>query len=268
MEKLRQLVRNFISWDHPCYRFAAKVLDLISLISSQSLKTTIDFQRMKSSSDDISAQSINFECLDYPFYIRPGTRDLSVVMNNFVRQEYGAVLPPAQPLTLVDGGAYTGDVSAYFLSLYPEIKVIALEPMDDSYELAVINLRPYGNRVDLRKCCLSSDGKPVLMSGTETGARIDRNLRGGKMVDSVTIPQLLENLQGKKIDILKLDIEGAEGEIFSAEPHRWRDRVGFLVIETHGCQNTDIVLGALQDNGWEWSRVRNLYFCKQGKTKK
>lgn len=263
MEKVRKLVRGVLGWDSIAYRSFAKALNLISLITTQSLQTTIKLQRMNASSADVSAQAVEFRGLDYPFYIRPGTRDVSVAINNFVRREYGAILPPSNPSTFVDGGAYIGDVSAYFLSRYPEIKGIALEPIASSYELATINLHPYGSRVDLRRRALTADGKPVFMSGAKTAARIDRTLRRGDEIESVTIPQILEELPGGRIDILKLDIEGAEVEIFSTQPELWLDRVGFLIIETHGPASTNITLKALKNNGWQWYRARNLYFCKQ-----
>ena len=53
------------------------------------------------------------------------------------------------------------------------------------------------------------------------------------------------------MDLLKLDIEGAEETLFSSPSMAWLDRVKALVIETHG----DDCLRAV-DRAFEGRRVR------------
>jgi FkbM family methyltransferase len=186
-------------------------------------------------------------------------KDVSVAVNNFIREEYGAVEPPSSPKILVDGGAYIGDTTAYFLSKYPSLRSIAFEPMPDSFAMAQQNLKPYNDRVELLQMALTADGQPIQMTGEQTGARA--GAQGKIEVQTITITQILERLPENRIDILKLDVEGSEGPIFADAPERWLPKVNFIIVETHGDEVTNTVLGALQAANWTIERVRNLYFC-------
>jgi FkbM family methyltransferase len=54
-----------------------------------------------------------------------------------------------------------------------------------------------------------------------------RSMRG------YTVDELLDSAGAERVDILKIDIEGAEREVFSGQVDRWLGRVGVLVLETH-----------------------------------
>ena len=67
------------------------------------------------------------------------------------------------------------------------------------------------------------------------------------------------------IDILKVDIEGAEKEVFS-DTSKWIDRVGSLIVETHdhmkpGCSQS--VHSATRGFHHEWRRGENLYLSRE-----
>ena len=79
---------------------------------------------------------LNLRSLEFPIIIRPGTDDLSSVINNAIREEYGQFKKNFSPVTIVDAGAYIGDTAAYFLSRFPDAQVVALEPNEESYILA------------------------------------------------------------------------------------------------------------------------------------
>ncbi len=259
MERLRGVLRGVLGWDSRAYRFGAELLNLVSLIRIEGLATTRTLLHLRSASPGGSARAINFARLAYPFFIRPGTKDVTVAINNFVREEYGAVIHVLQPRLLVDGGAYIGDTSAYFLSRYPSLRSIALEPMEDNLKIARRNLALYGDRVELLSMALTADGARVHMSGVETGARVSDS--GCVEVPSTTIAQILSSLPEGRIDILKLDIEGAEGPIFAQQPEAWLPYVDSIIVETHGPAITTTVLDALDRNGWIAERHRHLYFC-------
>lgn len=259
MEQLRRMVRGVLGWDSWLYRRGSRFLGWWQLMRSEGAATASALGRLGQSTGG-APEALRFARLDHPFYLRAGTKDISVAINNFVREEYGAIAPVSDPKVLLDGGAYIGDTSAYFLSKYKGLRSIALEPMADSRELATRNFAPYGDRAELWPMALTSDGAPVRMSGVETGARASDD--GEIEVPSISIPQILEKLPEGRIDILKMDIEGAEGPIFSDAPERWLPHVGCIIVETHGPEITDTVLGALKANGWSARQFRNLYFCE------
>jgi hypothetical protein len=52
-------------------------------------------------------------------------------------------------------------------------------------------------------------------------------------VSCLSLPSLLAEFGVDEVDILKVDIEGAELELFSADASAWLPRIKMLVIETH-----------------------------------
>ena len=54
----------------------------------------------------------------------------------------------------------------------------------------------------------------------------------GELIDSMTIEDILQLANADKINILKLDIEGSEKEIFSNSDN-WINKVDMIIIELH-----------------------------------
>ena len=72
-------------------------------------------------------------------------------------------------------------------------------------------------------------------------------------VKGVTVETVLEKTGQEEIDILKIDIEGSEKEVFEKNTQGWINRVKVLVVELHdrykpGC--TEAVLKAIDMNKW------------------
>jgi FkbM family methyltransferase len=65
--------------------------------------------------------------------------------------------------------------------------------------------------------------------------------RMNQKVDCLTVQSIIDQFESKEIDILKLDIEGGELDLF-LNPDEWIDRVRSIVVELHdriapGCSN-------------------------------
>jgi hypothetical protein len=68
-----------------------------------------------------------------------------------------------------------------------------------------------------------------------------------------------------RVDVLKVDIEGAEKEVF-ASCSSWIDRVGVLIVEFHdrlkdGCSDT--VYAAAEQFPVRWNRGETTFFQRQ-----
>jgi len=73
----------------------------------------------------------------------------------------------------------------------------------------------------------------------------------------VGIEDLLQQFDRERIDVLKIDVEGAEYDLFSSDISTWIDRVGTLAIEIHeqirpGVRN--LVFDALAKHGFAHRR--------------
>ncbi len=260
METLRRLVRRRIGYRSPLYRMAARTLTDGMTLWREGLNTYRQTTRLRAVGGGAGVPvAIRFRSLQHPLYLRPGTDDLNAALDNIVRQEYGYQHPETPPMVMVDAGAYIGDTAAFFLNRYPSITVYALEPNPDSRAVAELHLAPYGDRVNLIPAGLSTKVGSVKFGGTEMGARIGE---GGEFeVATTTLPTLLSRIPEGHIDILKLDIEGAEMEILSGDVSEWLPHTDLLIVETHGAEITEKLQEVMAGEGWQVLRYRNLFYC-------
>lgn len=260
METLRRLVRRRLGYRSPLYRVAARTLTDGMTIWREGLGTYWQTARLRAAAGRVGKPvAVRFRSLQHPLYLRPGTDDLDAALNNIVRHEYGYRCPDTPPKVMVDAGAYIGDTAVFFLNRYPAITVHALEPNPESRAVAERNLAPYGDRVTLIPAALSTTVGTVSFGGSEMGARIGE---GGEFdVATTTLPALLRRIPEGQIDILKMDIEGAEMEILSGDVSEWLPHVGLLIVETHGAEITEKLQEVMAGQGWQAVRYRNLFYC-------
>jgi hypothetical protein len=85
-------------------------------------------------------------------------------------------------------------------------------------------------------------------------------------VDSITIPELLDLSRSGHIDILKIDIEGSEYELFHSDYEDWLDKVGVVIIEVHERLHpgiTAIVSNIMRAYAFKESRIgENLVYIR------
>ena len=62
-----------------------------------------------------------------PIYMRTGSSDYTVLRQVFIDREY-EIPSLADPRTIIDCGANVGYASVHFLTRFPNVKVIAVEP--------------------------------------------------------------------------------------------------------------------------------------------
>lgn len=262
MELIRRAVRRILKPDSRLFRGGANVLDFLSTMRTDGYGTWCILKDLREGSQgDPLPRSVTLQSLTYPVLIRPGTQDADTIINNVIREEYGQVTPPSPPKWMIDAGAYIGDTSAYFLSKFPDLKVIALEPNPPSYEMAKRNLRPYGERVILLQSGLSSTDGVARFSGDGTGAWI---AGAGFEIECTTVLSLLERYQIPRVDILKMDIEGAEEAVFSSQPQAWLSRIDMLIIEIHGPHIRSLISRVLSDSGFSIKKYRSIWYCRSG----
>lgn len=234
-------------------------LDFLSTTWKDGINTWRALRELKKERKDSSSpRSIVLSNLEYPIFIRPGTLDAGTIINNVIREEYGHFVPTKEPEWMIDAGAYIGDTTAYFLSRFSKLQVIALEPNPESYELARHNLKPYGERTILLQKGLFSNEQTQYFSGEGTGVSIADS---GFEIECTTISSLLEHYSIPRIDILKMDIEGAEEAIFLSNPETWLGRTQLLIIETHGSHIESLVSRVLNRNGFSMKRYRSVWYC-------
>ena len=71
-------------------------------------------------------------------------------------------------------------------------------------------------RFCFKRVCIQPKGLLVLDAGTGSSIR-----NGACEIDCTTILSLLDEYSIPRLDILKMDIEGAEEAVFRSEPETW-----------------------------------------------
>jgi FkbM family methyltransferase len=177
--------------------------------------------------------AITAEGVKHPLFIRLGTSDVEVYRDTFLKQEYD--YPTIfSPRTIVDVGANCGMTSVFYANRYPAATVVAVEPEASNYAALVRNTRSYPNITPVHGALWSADGQvevfppwPRWKQWGKWGFRI----RKGKGCRAFTLTTLMREAGMETVDILKIDVEGAEREIFSSCD--WMDKVRLLAIELH-----------------------------------
>ena len=167
--------------------------------------------------------------------LRVRTSDPVTYGEILLRRGYGIDLP-FSPKTIVDGGANIGMASIYFTHRYPEAKIIAIEPEVSNFALLARNVRHYPAITPVHAALWNRDGHiGVVEPDPATGASgkwgfVTRDGPGVK-VPAITMHALMRDMCITAIDLAKIDIEGAEQEVF--EDTRWLNGTRCLMIELH-----------------------------------
>lgn len=260
MESLRQLVRGRLGYNNGIYKCASSLADAAATMSSEGFATYGLLRSIERQAVGSPSVPVKFRRLLYSIPVRPGTKDADVLIDNVVRQEYGRVKPEREPRWMVDAGGYIGDVSAYFLSRYPRLRSIVLEPNTENYEATVINLASYGDRVTVLNKALWSRDESLLFSGASAGGSVGGE--NGTSVDCTSIPSVLEEFKIDRIDFLKMDIEGAEGEVLGSTAGGWLGHIGEIIIEIHGESLLRGIRLVLEEAGFTMQPYRSIWYCR------
>ena len=175
--------------------------------------------------------------------LRSRTSDVKVFYQVFVDREHDVHWPNAEIKTIVDAGANAGYSSVFFASAFPSATVIAIEPEESNYQQLVENAGPYRNIIPVNAALMNGPGRVSIADSAaeEWAFRVDGAKAGLAQVEAVGISQLLQRYGLSHIDLLKVDVEGSEIEIFDEHSDAWLDQVDNIMIELHdylrpGCE--------------------------------
>lgn len=178
-----------------------------------------------------------------PVWARFGTSDLGVFRHVLIDEGY-RFRPSVQPGLIIDAGANVGYASVYFANRFPGAAIIAIEPDTDNFHLLQRNTAAYP-RIRCIQAGLWSKDCFLRISNPGGGTcafRVEETMNPENAIPAVTLLTLLESSGFDRIGILKLDIEGAEKELFLAHNSvNWIARTDVMAIELHdrlmpGCE--------------------------------
>ncbi|MGN0495227.1 MAG: FkbM family methyltransferase [Lachnospiraceae bacterium] len=209
-------------------------------------------------------------------YLRKNSTDLFLAMEllckdgeyDFMLEEpYRALLENAQ--VIVDAGANIGLFSLICKSINSRAKIICIEPESDNYHLLsknVIDGTCYKNGLWNKDAKL----QVVPRNTGEWGfivKEVEESASNTDVIEAISIDSIMNREEINHIDILKIDIEGSEYELFDETAEAWLDQVKCLIIELHdrikeGCSKR--VLERMASHDFSYSKYgENYVFIKK-----
>jgi FkbM family methyltransferase len=178
---------------------------------------------------------IYLPCIARYIILRGATSDSVCFDKVFLDEEYRSPYDH-QPQVIVDAGANTGMATLYFFSRYPTARIVAIEPQAQNFEMLQRNCAQLPNVTLLQAALWPKPGRLIISDHYhQAWAYSVKEPTDQTVADvrAISVNDIFGKLGVDRIDLLKLDIEGSERELFSADSTTWLDRVGFIVIELH-----------------------------------
>jgi FkbM family methyltransferase len=226
---------------------------------SSRLKTVLDYVERYGVADGIlaTARILGARACGIPFVTLriPGSReqvrvrstalDVRVFNQIFIWRDYdidqfehAKRFEDDRPTLIVDCGANIGCSAIWFARRYPQARVVAIEPEAGNFAQLVHNARAYSTIEPVHAAVWSSVTEVVIANPdadswafrTESAPQ-DPALRA-RTIPTVTLDGILARHPDAGRVIVKIDVEGAETELFSTNTS-WLERVDLLVVELH-----------------------------------
>jgi FkbM family methyltransferase len=170
----------------------------------------------------------------HPLQFRNNPHDFATFCEVSLEEAYQNELATAD--FIIDGGGNIGLTAAYFANQYPGASIATVEP--DSGNFAVLqrntaaypNIHPLQGGVWSRTAHLRIVDKGVghnAFTVTEVAAPTPDSLQAYSIADIMALHQQTQ------VDIVKLDIEGAEKQVLAEGYESWLPRTRLLIVELH-----------------------------------
>lgn len=209
------------------------------------------------------------EGISTPFIYR--NSDVSIIESIFNKDEYRLPLDGFQPKLILDCGGNIGCAAVYFANRYPSAQIYSVEPERNNFKLLTFNTVFY-EKIHLMNSALWDKETFIRVEDKGFGVAgfmtFETTADDPDALKTTTIGKILADSGFDEIDLLKIDIEGAEKEVFAApDVDDWLSKVKVLVIELHdrmkrGCSYE--FFKAVSKYKWFFAfRGENLIFIRE-----
>ena len=207
---------------------------VLKYIDKHGVKGLVAYIKMKIG----MTRAIKMPNILHPIALRPRTSDLPTFDQVFLGLEYNINFT-FKIERIIDAGGNIGLAAIYFANKYPNAKITSVEPEKDNFKMCVKNTKNYNNVTPVQKALSNSNGEELYIkdSGLGSWAFTTVSKREGipesNKVLTINIEEILNQNNWDIVDIVKIDIEGAEKELFDSNFERWIPRTKCIIIELH-----------------------------------
>lgn len=212
--------------------------------------------KLKSGTEEISQHFLGLRVSSYGYF-----NLVYLIREVFLKGEYEFDTKTNSPF-IIDCGANIGMSILFFKKYYPNSRIIGFEPNPDVFQLLKKNVEQNKlQNVTLNNFCLSgSEGEVEFFldenKGTLKGSIISK--RGGRRCVKVPSKRLSDFFE-EEVDLVKMDIEGAEKEVIHELVRNKRIGIPktYLIEYHHNIPGQDSEMGdflsQFEDQGYQCS---------------
>jgi FkbM family methyltransferase len=198
----------------------------LSLADTLSVYTKMKFRK---------ADSLTLSYIRHPFTIRNNPHDYATFEEVLVQKSY-QIATAISPKTIIDAGGNIGLTAVFFANQYPDAKIVTLEPDGDNFEVLGKNVQPYKN-IEPMKCGLWSKTTFLDVINTGKGPNAfmvkETTCNTSSAVAALSVADIIKQQNWPNADLVKMDIEGSEKEVFEGEYPEWLPKTKIVVVELH-----------------------------------
>ncbi len=192
--------------------------------------------------------------VDPPLELVDGPSFVAQYEDIYVRECYSFPCGRVSP-TIIDGGANIGAATIWWRARWPKARVIAFEPDPHIFEVLRHNTR-FLDGVELHQCALTGgESSTFWAEGTDAGRLEPGPVDGRPLVTVPTVPLSAVLRDLPRVDLLKLDMEGAETEALE-EAEAQLLKVDRVFVEYHSLvdrrQTLSRLVGLLERQGFRY----------------
>jgi FkbM family methyltransferase len=168
--------------------------------------------------------------------------DVTTLFQVFYANEYDVDLKKP-PGFIIDCGANIGLSALFFANKYPGATIVAVEPDKGNFIYLQKNTKFFQNVICINKAVWPHH---VWMEIKDMGTgnwslqTFVTNTPSERAIESITIDEIISEFKKDSIDIIKIDIEGAEKELFKNNYESWLGKTKLIAIELHDGLDKDI----------------------------
>jgi FkbM family methyltransferase len=197
--------------------------------------------------------------------VRPRSSDVYVIAEVFCEQVYTPVSTlDLDPVNIADLGANIGAFTVWAAQRWKDARIVAVEMEGENFRMLQHNVTL--NLLDARVSTLqaaiwhSKGAVAIQRHPLNSGMHKAIGYREGDKVPAITLDELLKTQKLAKIDLLKMDIEGAEAGVFTeSQVTTLSEKVGYIVAEMHPKVPLAEAIGVIEKAGFDVQARRQSF---------
>ena len=183
---------------------------ILQMLNNPDAKVGLDFFTLKKLKHLTAGKEETFNFKNKLIYFLNPIEFLITFREIFREEIYNAPLGP-KPF-IIDCGANIGISTLYFTHQFPDAEVIAFEPDDTNFAMLQKNVRSW--QLNNVKCCKQAVWIENTTLNFSNNADMGSKIESGSSSNTIQVEAIrLKDILTKKVDFLKIDIEGAEFDV-------------------------------------------------------